>query len=106
MVSDYGLYLVQCRLQRDNKMMDSVGLPNPQHNWPMLLSASHSPLQMVYNHAEQTCFLDEAFPHLNEEQHHTFLCILNVVIAGLPLTFFLQGAAGTGKMFVDTLSQC
>jgi hypothetical protein len=56
MVSDYGLYLEQCCLQQDDKTMESIGLPTPQHNWPMLLSATHSPLQMVFDCAEQRCF--------------------------------------------------
>jgi hypothetical protein len=100
MVFDYGLHLLQTRLQRDDKMMVSVGLPNPQCNWASLLSTTLSPHQTVYDHAEQSRLLNDTLPHLNDKQLHAFTCILDSAISHSPCTFFLQRAAGAGKTFV------
>lgn len=99
-IFDYGLHLLQMRLARDDKSMETVGLPKPHEDWASLLSTNVRPHQYVYNRAEQSLLLQDALPRLNEEQLHAFNSVLQATVAHAPETFFLQGAAGAGKTFV------
>ena len=99
-IFDYGLYLIQMRLQREDKTMQTVGLPTPTHNWNALLSTNSSSLRTTFDPSEQGRLLETTLPLLNREQRFAFSSILEAAIAHAPLTFFLQGAAGAGKTFV------
>ena len=100
LIFDYGLFLIQVRLEKDDRTMRSVGLPRPRMPWDSLLSSPHPSRLIVYNPIDQACLLDDTLPRLNAEQQFAFSTILQSVLAHEPLTFFLQGAAGAGKTFV------
>ena len=99
-VLDYSHHLIQIHLQQDDKTMDAVGLPKPVHNWNVLLAIHHMSHHSTFDPAKQSQLCERNMPLLNHEQQHTFTCILDATIDHLPLTFFLQGAAGAGKTFV------
>jgi hypothetical protein len=99
-IFDYGLYVLQVHLTREDKSMDTVRLLNPCEDWSSLLSTNRHSHQFVYNRAEQSLLLDDALPRLNKEQLCAFTSILHTMLSHVPQMFSLQGAAGTGKTFV------
>lgn len=99
MLHNYRLYLIKVWLLKDDKMMDSVGLPNPQHDWDAQLLLDHSATSQFFDPVEQHNLFNDIFPHLNQEQLTAFNLILDAVHHS-PLMFLLQGAAGAGKTFM------
>ena len=97
---DYGLHLIESRLRRDDRSMDSVGLPKPVRPWAELLAGMDRSRRVVFDPVEQTRMLNESLPLLNDEQRSAFSSMLTAAVHHSPYSFFLQGAAGAGKTFV------
>ena len=100
-VHDYGLYLLQMELAVDStKMLAEIGLTNPIEDWDHLLGHDLLRQHSCYDHGSELHSLLTCLPLLNNEQRDTFNKILNVIVTGQSQLFFIEGAAGAGKMFL------
>ena len=95
---DYGLYLIQQHLLKDDKCMQSVGLPNPCHDWDTQLSINLSSRAVDFDPDEQSRLLDDIRPHLNEEQLTAFNLVLDAAVHQNPVTFFCKALQGQERL--------
>ncbi len=102
-VYDYGLYLIKIRLHLDDKMMQSISLPNPTNNWRQLLLLTHSALNPTYNIHEQQCLLENSLPRLNDEQRTTFD---HSTLSQTHKTYFLQGGRSRQNLCLQHIVLC
>ena len=98
-VFDYGLYLIDCILQKSNQSLrEWPELPFPVGNWAELIG---NPLirEQHYNQDEQAALAAENIPCLNQGQRAAFDEIVKAVDEQSGQTFFFHGPGGTGKTF-------
>lgn len=101
LVFDYGLYLIEQRLQwESSRTMKDVGMDAPVHDWKQLLSNSLLQEQLQFDPQEELVRLLETLPMLNDEQSFAFNSVLDSVLAEDHKAFFVVGAAGAGKTFL------
>jgi len=100
-ICDYGLYVLNQMLMESGYSLDLwASMPQSVENWDQ---RSQNPLiaeQLDYDPETEQQYAIEHVVMLNEGQLAAYNAIMNSVENNLGATFFLQGAAGTGKTFV------
>ena len=100
-VEDYGLYLMQETLLWGlNRTLKDVGMVAPSRDWDSLLSNHLLQDHMQFDPAEEGQLLVQTVPLLNHEQCLAFDWIMESILSDEKCTFFVIGAAGTGKTFL------
>ena len=100
LIYDYGLYLIEEALQESGKSLkDYAPMPMPVNNWNTIVGNWLIAEQCNYNAVQerQSAAFDVA--KMNRGQKHAFDSVVSSVDRKDGQLFFLNGPAGTGKMF-------
>jgi hypothetical protein len=106
-VYDYGLYLIEQTLERQNKSLkDFPPMPLPQGNWNQRFGNHLINEQLDYDHIQQFEEAEERKMMFNADQQAAFDEIMAAVESKSGQCFFLHGPGGTGKTFVYNTLCC
>ena len=100
LIYDYGLYLIEEALQESGKSLkDYAPMPMSVNNWNAIVGNQLIAEQHNYNAVQecQSAAFDVA--KMNRGQKHAFDSVVSSVDRKDGQLFFLNGPAGTGKMF-------
>jgi hypothetical protein len=108
---DYGLHLLQKKLNELNHSLDDYNMPKYLYDWDGAFASKKSfcsnqliSTEYEYDTAEQEDQYNKRYSVLNQDQKLAFDTIIASIedIQENNSCFFLQGPAGTGKTFVYT----
>ncbi|CEI98579.1 hypothetical protein RMCBS344292_12685 [Rhizopus microsporus] len=107
---DFGHYLIDDKLQGHDKSLQTFNLPEPLCNWQSLLESRDgnqieaNPLirrALAFASEQALIEFNRMYSQLNQQQKHAFDTITSKIESDPSNSqFFLQGSAGTGKIFV------
>jgi len=104
---DYGLFLLNKLLQEHGKSLVDFELPLPQLLWEHQNEQIPTIVQeeLAYNRRDQQETFERLISQLSHEQQASFRTIMDAITLHdqdphSPTSFFLHGAAGTGKTFL------
>ena len=98
---DYSLYLIQDVLADYGKTLADYQLPSFIHNWACSASNPLIAAELEYNQPQEAALAVEQCLQLNTGQKWCFDIITAAVADGPQHAhFFIQGSAGTGKIFL------
>ena len=98
---DYGLYLIQQELIPYDKDLSDFSLPHSVHEWNRTCENTLLAMELNYNRDDESCACNAKYKMLYADQCSAFDKIIQAIESGSPNSqFFLQGPAGTGKIFL------
>ena len=107
---DYGLYLIDDKLQRHGKNLRTLNLTEPLYDWQSLLeSRDGNEIEanflirraLAFDSEQALIEFNRMYSQLNQQQKHAFDTITNKIESDPNSSqFCLQDPAGTGKTFV------
>lgn len=100
---DLGLFLLNDLLLTFRQSLQDFGLPSYQHEWHQLENNRLIVNELDYSPAEQERLRAERYEQLNKDQKQAFDKIVAAITENpRSAQLFLQGAGGTGKIFLYT----